>query len=92
MTPDIEKYGPFLARFDLTEDQKSELMNIIWRLMEGFADRAFGLNSVQQVRGAATEKGAKQGSPVLEFVKVSSPHVVRDDTFQMKPKKERKRR
>ncbi len=47
MTPDLEKLHPYVDRFDLTEAQKVELIHDMWRFMESFVDRAFGLDSVQ---------------------------------------------
>lgn len=50
MKPDIEKYRHFVDRFDLTEKQKAELIQTIWRIMESFADRAFGLDTAHLAR------------------------------------------
>lgn len=49
MTPDIEKYLPMLDEFDITKEQKIQLIYDLWHIMENFVDYAFGLHPVQQV-------------------------------------------
>ena len=44
---DIAPYRKFVDDFDLTEDQKSELIHMVWNIMESCADRAFGKDSIQ---------------------------------------------
>ncbi len=70
--PNIEKYRRHVDRFDLTEDQKMELIQTVWKVAEGFADRAFGLDPVHLVSGSR-EKNALTDFPVLEFERV--PHT-----------------
>lgn len=45
---DITPYRKYVDHFDLSEEQKVELIHIIWNIMENFADIAFGKHSVQQ--------------------------------------------
>ncbi|WP_439630004.1 hypothetical protein [Shinella sp.] len=45
MKPNIEKYRRYVDALNLSEDQKVELIESVWRLVEGFADRAFGHDS-----------------------------------------------
>ena len=33
MTPDIDKYRRFVDRFDLTEDQKVEIIHTLWNIV-----------------------------------------------------------
>lgn len=49
MKPDLDKYLPLIEHFDLSDDQKIELLNSIWQAMEGFSDSAFGDDPVQLV-------------------------------------------
>jgi hypothetical protein len=65
--PDIEKYRSYVDRFDLTEQQKAELVHTVWQVVEGFAYRAFGLDPVQQALGAGHEEGAAPASSMLDF-------------------------
>ncbi|EJJ27312.1 hypothetical protein [Rhizobium sp. CF142] len=45
--PDLEKYRRHVAHFDLSEDQKTELMRTVWQIMQSFVDRAFGEDAAQ---------------------------------------------
>lgn len=47
MQPDLEKYRPYVDRYDLTEEQKVELIHTVWTIMESFVDSAFGTHPVQ---------------------------------------------
>lgn len=49
MLPDVQKYLPYLEEFELTEEQKVELIHILWGYVLDHGLRAFGMNSVQQV-------------------------------------------
>ena len=60
MPPDLEKYRKHVERFDLSEEQKVELIHTVWTIMESFVDRAFGIDPVQQSR----PKGVDQDSNV----------------------------
>lgn len=92
MPPDIEKYRKHVDRFDLSEDQKIELIHMVWRIMESFVDRAFGLDPVQQVTAAHGSKDALEGPRVLEFQKNLQPCEALQRTFRAKPKKDNKRK
>tara|TARA_R110002110_G_scaffold415618_2_gene652495 strand:+ start:2099 stop:2323 length:225 start_codon:yes stop_codon:yes gene_type:complete len=48
MQPDLEKYRPYLKRFDLTDEEKDEFLLSLWTMLEGVADRAFGTHPFQQ--------------------------------------------
>ncbi|MBI1274434.1 hypothetical protein GC177_00490 [bacterium] len=47
MQPDIEEYRQYVDRFDLSEEQKIELIRTIWLMMQSFVDTAFGYHPVQ---------------------------------------------
>ncbi|GJL67676.1 MAG: hypothetical protein NPIRA06_03110 [Nitrospirales bacterium] len=51
MSLDIQKYTRFVEGFDLTDKQKRELIQTVWQIMEGFADRGWGIHPLQQGRG-----------------------------------------
>ena len=61
MTPDLKKYTARLKGSDLSEAQKEEVCLALWRIMEGFADRAFGLHPVDHagLEGSGFLAGAK---------------------------------
>ena len=41
-SPDLEKYRHHLDEFDLTEEQKQELLITLWQIMTQFVDLGFG--------------------------------------------------
>lgn len=49
MKPDIEKYLGMMEDWDMPREQKIQLINDLWHIMENFVDRAFGIHPVQQV-------------------------------------------
>lgn len=70
MTPDIEKYRDYVDRFDLTENQKVELIHTLWRVMESFVDRAFETDPAQ-LAGSNGRRGFAAESPKLIDLKPS---------------------
>lgn len=86
MTPDIERYRVFVDRFDLTEDQKLALILALWKVVEGFASRAFGFDPVQQVR-RSVEKDVSAQPPMLDFEKMPSRQNSLTHTFRLKTRK-----
>lgn len=64
---DIEKYRKFVSHFDLNEKQQDDLIHTMYRSMENFADRAFGLDAVQQLIETESIKDAANRGPVIEL-------------------------
>ena len=46
---DFEKYRVHLDGFDLTDQQKDEVIESVWSICEYFVDRGFGDDSVQNI-------------------------------------------
>lgn len=46
---DVGKYRPYLDDFDITEEQKAEIIRILWNMMISFVDLGFGQESVQRI-------------------------------------------
>lgn len=44
---DVKKYQRHVEDFDLTEEQKVELLETLWSIMAAFVDLGFGRDSVQ---------------------------------------------
>ena len=42
MKPDPEKYLPLVDHYDLSREQKIELIHSLWTIMESIVDHAFG--------------------------------------------------
>ncbi|WP_431284496.1 hypothetical protein ACQW02_06735 [Humitalea sp. 24SJ18S-53] len=52
MAFDPGRYRHYLAHLDMSEEAQTELLNVVWRIMEGFVDRAFGHDAAQLARNA----------------------------------------
>lgn len=62
MKLDHEKYWDLVKDFDMSDDQKRELIETVWHIMGNFVDRAFGLDPTQQAIAAADKNtGNDQG-------------------------------
>lgn len=48
MQMDIDRYRPYLDRFDWPEEQKVAALTQVWAIMGSFVDRAFGTAPEQQ--------------------------------------------
>jgi hypothetical protein len=79
MTPDLDKYRKHVAELGLSEGEENALLQSLWRIMEGFADNAFGLNPVQAACGQLEENSSK---PALRAPnEVSYLHKIIADEF-----------
>lgn len=67
MQPDYEEYRPYLKRFDLTDEEKDEFILALWVLLEGVADRAFGIHPYQQVVDNSQSSDSEDPSLRVEF-------------------------
>ncbi|MCG8604368.1 hypothetical protein MJD09_05130 [bacterium] len=45
---DAAKYRRHVEDFDLTEEQKIELLQALWSIMKAFVDLGFGVDSIQR--------------------------------------------
>lgn len=90
MKPNIEKYRPFVEMYDLSEEQKVELIHDIWRIVESFVDRALGIDPAAQALAAAAKDATRQ-PPMLEFEKIAQQSDTLTPTFQMKALKRGRR-
>jgi len=62
MSLDVEKYKPFLAGMNLSDQEQTELIQSVWAILEGFVDQAFGRHPIQQC-GRPLEHNDLQGTP-----------------------------
>ena len=44
---DVEKYRHYLAGYQISEEEKTELIKSLWTMLEGFVDQAFGRHPIQ---------------------------------------------
>ncbi|MBN8532180.1 MAG: hypothetical protein J0L97_10030 [Alphaproteobacteria bacterium] len=47
MITDISPYREYVDQFDLTEEQKVELVNAVWVILENYFDQRLGLNQLK---------------------------------------------
>lgn len=56
MPLDVEKYRCHVHSIDLPQDRKDELIQIVYSILESFADAAFGVHPVQLSLGSTPQK------------------------------------
>ena len=49
MITDISPYREYVDQFDLTEEQKVELVNAVWVILENYFDQRLGLNQLKLI-------------------------------------------
>ncbi len=62
MGPDYEKYRPLVAEFDLTDEQKDELIDTVWSMMKSFVDASFGDDPVQLAVDQAEQEAGRDST------------------------------
>jgi len=62
MGPDYEKYRPLLDEFNLADDKKDEFIDVMWALLDGFVERAYGMDSVQKIVNKQRDKTGETDS------------------------------
>jgi len=67
MQPEYDEYRPYLKRFDLTDEEKDEFILALWTMLEGVADRAFGIHPYQQVVDNYQSKDSANSNLRVEF-------------------------
>lgn len=66
MSPDYEKYRPYVAHFDLSDAEKDELIHSVWLIMESFVDRAFGIDRDWHIRPACANNDSPAAEPGVD--------------------------
>ena len=67
MSPDLEKYRPYVAGFDLTPEQQDQLIHSLWVIMESFADHAFGIHPAQLALPIVADEDCSGADRALDF-------------------------
>ena len=65
MTLDYDRYLHHLDAYDMPEDQKRELIAVVYEFMEGFVDSAFGVHPVQTSMNAAANRIRKSPGGIV---------------------------
>ncbi|MBK9948603.1 MAG: hypothetical protein IPP12_15650 [Nitrospira sp.] len=66
MPLDIEKYRHHLDGCDISEEDKTALIQNLWVILEGFVDHAFGRHPIQQCGTAAQHSDLHKPARSLE--------------------------
>ncbi|MEP5731716.1 MAG: hypothetical protein ABJL67_20340 [Sulfitobacter sp.] len=69
MLPDTRKYWHHVDRLDVSDAQKSELINIVFRAMQSGVDRAFQDDPVQMALASRGHERAFKANDVVELSK-----------------------
>lgn len=64
--PSLNEYREFLDEYELSEEQKHELLQTLWWIMVSFVDVGFGIDSVQRCLPALEEISLANGENALE--------------------------
>lgn len=67
MHMDIDRYRPYLDRFDWPEEQKVAALTQVWAIMSSFVDRAFGTAPEQQRKLGST--GSQRSGSAISCAK-----------------------
>jgi len=78
MTLDITKYRPYLDGFDLTDDQKTAMIEALWSIAETVADLTYGLHSSQLIQ-TANDNDSISDSRVIEFFSIAAQDPALDE-------------
>ena len=84
---DPDKYRAHLEEFDLSEEQESELLAVLWDIMRSFVEIGFGLDSVQLFSTPDDEKARRDSGNGLEekdhhlqhFNRTALPRAAQED-------------
>lgn len=60
---DAERYRGYLAHTELSQEQQTEYLKVLWSIMTTFVELGFGVDSVQQVLPALEEKNLEGEDP-----------------------------
>lgn len=63
---DKEKYLSELEDTDLTEEQKIDMLQALWSIMEAFVDLGFGINSIHQFFSELAAESSESGMDRVE--------------------------
>lgn len=78
MPLDLKKYRPYLDEFDLTDDQKTAMIEALWSVAEAVADLAYGVHSTQLVK-IANDNDSMSESNMIKFFEQAASDPVLDE-------------
>ncbi len=66
MPLDIQKYLHRVEKYDLSDERKRELIQTVWKTMESFVDRAWGIHPLQQGSGKGSDRDCQGAIRAIE--------------------------
>lgn len=78
MPLNLDKYRPYLDGFDLTDDQKTAMIEALWAIAESVADLAYGVHSTQLI-DVANDNDSLCKINVIEFFQLAANDPVFDE-------------
>ncbi|MCI0466835.1 MAG: hypothetical protein L0Y57_07505 [Beijerinckiaceae bacterium] len=84
---DLKKYQSHVEDFDLTAEQKVELLQTLWAIMTAFVDLGFGVDAVQLLRTLNASDSLNSGADEVEERKplASFNRIARDPSAKEEP-------
>ena len=64
---DVEKYLAQVKDFDMTEEEKRELLAILWDIMCRFVELGFGLDSISMLEGKTDQNPSKNKDFAIDY-------------------------
>lgn len=78
MPLNVTKYKPYLDGFDLTDDQKTAMIEALWSIAEEVSDLAYGVHSTQLIH-IANDNDSRSDFNVIEFFKIAANDPILHD-------------
>ena len=75
---DYERYAHFLEDADLTENQKQELLNALWRILSEFVMLGFGVHPIQQACGQSKNSNSKPDLASSFLIQSEFKHLIEE--------------
>ncbi len=78
MPLDLNKYRPYLDGFDLTDTQKTAMIEALWSIAEAVTDLAYGVHSSQIIQ-TANDNDSSSDFSVIEFFQIAANDPILND-------------
>lgn len=83
MRLDFEKYRHHVDGFDLSEEQKEELLLTVWRLVENVVDRSFKGPNHESIGCDGAEFGGQEALAPLDYEEIPQRSDPKTGRFEL---------